>query len=146
MNRANLLKWIIGIVIAVIAVVVVTGLMLWRFTGPVTVHVTAEVNDLPFEVETIPPVVFARPGEMVRVIYRIRNNDIAPLEALGRVEVDPANASDQIQIFITQCSGLNAFQNGYPQEYEVLFRVQPAGLTGYQQITLRHVFDRATLR
>ena len=133
------------LVLAAVAVAA-ASVTVWRFTAPVEVRIEADVTDLPFEVETIPPVVYAKPGEMVRVVYRIRNNNLSPLEALGRVEVDPNTAADQIQIFITQCIGLNAFQSNYPQDFEVLFRVQPAGFTGQGQIILRHVFESATPR
>ncbi|MBI3243121.1 MAG: hypothetical protein HYZ49_12580 [Chloroflexi bacterium] len=143
MTRLNLKTWIA--VLAAIAVMAL-GLIVWRFTAPVEVRIEADVTNLPFEVEIIPPVVYAKPGEMVRVVYRIRNTNLSPLDALGRVEVDPNSATDQIQIFITQCIGLNAFQSNYPQDFEVLFRVQPAGLTGQGTIILRHVFESATLR
>lgn len=141
MRRFRHRKWIVF----VLAVAVVAAVWLfWRYTGPVEVRLAGEVNDLPFEVETIPPVVQARPGEVVKVIYRIRNADIAPLAAYGVVEIEPGSASDQIEIFLTQCGGLNTFQNGYPEDYEVIFRVQPAGLSGASRVTLWHVFTRAT--
>ncbi len=143
MTRFNLKTW--AVVLAAI-VVTAAGVIIWRFTAPVEVRIEASVVDLPFVVETFPPVVYARPGEMVKVVYRIHNNNISPLEALGQVEIEPGSASDQIQLFISQCIGLNAFQNNYPQDFEVVFRVQPAGFTGQQQITLRHIFARATLR
>jgi hypothetical protein len=118
--------------------------IVWRYTAPVEVHLAADVTDLPFEVETIPPVVVARPGEVIPVVYRIRNADILPLAAFGEVLIEPGTSTDQIEIFLTQCGGLNTFQNGFPEDYEVLFRVQPAGLFGSSQLTLWHVFTRAT--
>ena len=134
-------KWILVVVAIVVGV---AAWAIWRYTAPVEVRLTGVANDLPFEIETLPPVVQARPGELVRAIYRIRNTDISPVVAYGQVEVDPDTASNQIQIFLTQCGGINTFQNGYPEDYEVIFRVQPAGLDGAQQMTLRHVFTRAT--
>ena len=83
---------------------------------------------------------------MISVTFRIRNNDIMPLEAYGRLFVEPASANDQVRVYITQCGGLNAFQNSYASDYLVLFRVQPAGLTGQQQITLHHTFTRVVDR
>jgi hypothetical protein len=41
---------------------------------------------------------------------------------------------------MTQCGGVNTFQNEQPRDYYVTFRVQAAGLTGASQITLRHRF------
>lgn len=119
------------------------GWVYWRYTAPVEVRLASNVNDLPFQVKVIPPVVLARPGEMVSVVYRISNQNITPLEAFGKVVVEPKDAQDQIKIFLTQCGGLNTFQNNYTQDYLVYFRVQPAGLSGAQQITLDHVFTRA---
>lgn len=133
----------IGLLAAII--ICVAGVwIVWRYTAPVEVRLAANVSDLPFEVETIPPVVVARPGEMIPVVYRIRNADILPLAAFGEVLIEPGTSTDQIEIFLTQCGGLNTFQNGFPEDYEVLFRVQPAGLFGSPQLTLWHVFTRAT--
>ncbi len=138
---------LIGLLVAAGLIAVAGGVVIWRYTAPIEIRIEAEIHDnLPFVAETIPPVVWARPGEMVRVIYRIHNQDLRPLEAFGRYEISPASATDQIKVFLTQCSGLNTFQNGFPSDYEVLFRVQPAGLTGATQLALRHVFDQATPR
>lgn len=134
-------KWSI---VAVMIVVATAGWVAWRFTAPIEVRLAGNPTDLPFEIETIPSVVQARPGELVKVVYRIRNTDISPAVAYGQIEIDPGTASDQIQIFLTQCGGVNTFESGYPQDYEVIFRVQPAGLSGVQQMTLWHIFTRAT--
>lgn len=123
-----------------------SGWLLWRFTSPVTVEVTSTVIGLPFDVEVIPPVVEAKPGEMVRVIYRIKNNDLVGLEAYATITVEPARSYEQIEVFLSQCTGLNTFQNSYAEEYEVLFRVAPAGLTGRPHLVLRHTFEAATSR
>lgn len=137
------LKWL-G---ALIAVVFIGAFLIWRYTAPIEVRIEAITHaDLPFETETIPSVVLAWPGEMVKVIYRIRNQALTPVEAFGKVEIAPASATDQIQVFLSQCGGLNAFQSNFPSDYEVVFRVQPAGLFGSSQLALRHVFDRATPR
>lgn len=118
----------------------------WRMWGPVYVSLAYTVTDLPFEVQTFPAGLWVRPGEVLNVTYRIRNTDILPLEALGRVDVEPGWANDQVQIFLTQCSGLNAFQASYPMDYQVVFRVEPAGWFGSSWVTIRHSFTRANLR
>jgi len=134
-------RWLI---VAALIVAATAGWVVWRFTASIEVRLAGDPTDLPFEIETIPSVVQARPGELVKVIYRIRNTDLSPLVAYGQIEIDPDTARDQIQIFLTQCGGINTFENNYPQDYEVIFRVQPAGLTGVQQMTLWHIFTRAT--
>lgn len=116
----------------------------WRFLGPVEVRIESTLVDLPFTVETIPSVVNARAGETVKVLYRIRNNAMTPVNAFGTLEIEPASASAQVKVYVTQCSGLNAYQANFPQEYEVVFRVlEPAGFGGAQQVTIRHTFKRA---
>jgi cytochrome c oxidase assembly protein Cox11 len=123
-----------------------TGWLGWRYTSPVTVEISSTVLNLPFEVETIPAVVEAKPGEMVRVIYRVTNNSLTGLEAYATITIEPGQASEQLEVFLSQCTGLNTFQNNRPEEYEVLFRVEPAGLTGSQHLVLRHTFEAATAR
>ena len=140
MKRFRHSKWIGLAALMLIA----AGWIVWRYAAPIEVRLAADVNDLPFEVELIPAVVTARPGEVISVVYRIRNADILPLAAFGEVLIEPRRSTDQIEIFLTQCGGLNTFQNGFAEDYEVLFRVQPAGLFGSQQLTLWHVFSRAT--
>ena len=135
------------LVIIGLLMVVIAGAVVWRYTAPVEVRIEAILHDdLPFDTETIPPMVMARPGEMVKVIYRIRNRDLSPIGAFGQYEIAPASATNQIQVFLSQCGGLNAYQSSFPTDYEVVFRVQPAGLFGSSQLALRHVFDRATPR
>jgi len=115
--------------------------------GPVLVILQVDLDPtLPFEVQIMPNVIWARPGEVVKAVYRIRNNDLIPLEAFGRLLIEPTDANSQVQVFLTQCSGLNAFQNSYPQDYDVVFRVQPAGLTGHSIIYIQHEFTRAVDR
>jgi cytochrome c oxidase assembly protein Cox11 len=127
------------------AVVLAAGAWLaWRFTAPVQVSFTADIADLPFAVEVIPPVVMAKPGEVLRVVYRIRNNDVTPVSAFGRLTYAPSAAEQQMQVFITQCGGLNTYQNSLVDDYEVVFRVQPAGLFGASQIVVNHVFTRSS--
>jgi hypothetical protein len=130
----------------VLAVTLLGGGVYWRFNGPVLVNVASTVKDLPFEVEVTPAWVWVRPGDMIEVIYRVRNNDILPTEVFGRVDIEPGPASDQVQVFLTQCSGLNTIENKAPQDYLVLFRVKPAGWLGYQYLTLRHTFVRVVTR
>lgn len=120
--------------------------LVWRFTSPVTIEIASTVLNVPFTVETIPPVVEAKPGEMVRVIYRIKNESLTGLEAYATITVEPGRNTDQLEVFLSQCTGLNTFQNSYPEEYEVLFRVEPAGLFGSQHLVLRHTFESATMR
>jgi hypothetical protein len=122
------------------------GWVWWRFTGPVQVSLAADYGDLPFTVEMRPPQLTVQPGQIVSATFRIRNNDLSPLEAFGAVEVKPWYAKDQVQIFVTQCGGLNAFQHSAADDYLVLFRVAPAGFFGSQNITLQHNFVRANLR
>jgi cytochrome c oxidase assembly protein Cox11 len=140
--RRNLWLGLVGL--AVIAGLGFGGWLYRRETAPVEVHLVASVNNLPFTVETIPPVIEAAPGQMISVTFRIRNNAVQPIAAYGRLYIEPAAAGDQIKVYLTQCGGLNTFQNSYAADYRVLFRVQPAGLTGQQQITLLHVFTPAT--
>lgn len=125
---------------------VLAGLIAWRWAGPVRVQFVATVADLPFDAEVIPPVVWAQPGEMISVTYRIRNNDLAPLEAYGKLILEPSGAKEQVEVFLTQCSGLNTFQNSVSSDYLVMVRVAPAGWFGASQITLRHEFARVVTR
>jgi cytochrome c oxidase assembly protein Cox11 len=120
--------------------------LVWRFTGPVQVTLAATLVDVPFEVQIIPEAVWAQPGEVISVTYRIRNTALSPLEALGRLDIEPASAGDQVKIYLTQCSGLNAYQASVPIDYNVVFRVQPAGWFGQQALTIRHTFTRANTR
>ena len=145
MNAKRAARMFVWYALAALLVVVVlaAGWLAYRFLAPVEVRLASNVNDLPFEVQVIPPVVEARPGEMVSVIYRIHNKNITPLEAFGKIQVEPNDATDQIKIFLTQCGGLNTFQNSVSADYLVYFRVQPAGLTGAQAITIDHIFTRA---
>lgn len=129
------------------AVLLVTAASLWllgRYTGPVTVELASEVVDLPLSVEMIPPSVQVRPGEVVSVTYLIYNQGATPLEAFGRIDIEPAGATDQMQIFLSQCGGMNTFQSNLPERYDVVFRVQPARLWGSRHLVLRHTFIRAT--
>jgi cytochrome c oxidase assembly protein Cox11 len=134
-----------ALVLAAVAVTVIASVwVVWRFYGPVEVRIVGQAANVPFTIETIPSVVYARPGEVVSVIYRIRNTQLMPVTAIGRIEVSPQGAADQMQIFLTQCAGVNTFQAAYSQDYQVMFRVAPAGLSGAQQISLYHIFTRAT--
>jgi hypothetical protein len=137
-------RYLVPLILAVLISGAAGGWLIWRNTAPVEVHIVAEMrDDLPFDAETIPAVVQARPGEMIRVVYRIHNRDVQPIAAFGQYEVSPAAASYQMQVYLSGCGGLNTFENKSPADYEVMFRVQPAGLTGSSQLALRHVFTRA---
>jgi cytochrome c oxidase assembly protein Cox11 len=115
--------------------------MVWRYNAPVEVRLLAEAPGLPLAIEAVPPVVYARPGEMVRVVYRITNTDLLPVSAYGTISISPDAAARQLQLFEAQCSGLNTFQNSYPQDYDVVFRVEPAGLFNASSITIIHKFE-----
>lgn len=139
-------RWqkISGLVAFLLGVTAVTLWLIYRFTAPVTVEIVSDIaSDLPFTATVYPSVVQAQPGQLISVTYRIQNTYVQPIEAFGQIEIEPARALDQIQVFLTQCGGLNTFENSYPQDYQVVFRVQAAGLFGNQHLILRHVFTRA---
>ena len=85
MKRKGL--WI-GLTIAVIAIAVI-GFVAYRFTAPVRVEIVGVADGVPFTIETIPPSVMARPGEMVKVTYRIRTTSSRRLEAYGAITIEP---------------------------------------------------------
>jgi len=142
MKRKGL--WI-GVTIAVFAVAVI-GFLVYRYTAPVRVEIVGVAEGVPFKIETIPSSVMARPGEMVKVTYRISNEALSPLEAYGTITVEPERATDQMRIFLSQCGGINTYQSTGPEDYGVMFRVQPAGLTGSSRLVLKHTFTPATMR
>lgn len=142
MKRKGL--WI-GVTIAVFAVAVI-GFVVYRYTAPVRVEVVGMADGVPFTIETIPASVTAQPGEMVKVTYRITNDALSPLEAYGTITVEPGRATDQMEIFLSQCGGINTYQSTGPEDYDVMFRVQPAGLTGATRLVLKHTFTPATQR
>ena len=135
----------IGIMIAVVLLAAI-GLVVYRFTAPVRVEIVGVADGVPFKIETIPPSVMVRPGEMVKVTYRITNQALSPLEAYGTITIEPKGATDQIEIFLSQCGGINTYQSTGPEDYGVMFRVQPAGLTGSARLVLKHTFTPATMR
>jgi cytochrome c oxidase assembly protein Cox11 len=142
MKRTGL--WI-GITIAVITIVV-SGFVIYRFTAPVRVEIVGVADGVPFTIETIPASVMARPGEMVKVTYRISSEALSPLEAYGAITIEPRAATEQMQVYLSQCGGINTYQNTGPEDYGVMFRVQPAGLTGSARLVLKHTFTLATQR
>jgi hypothetical protein len=77
---------------------------------------------------------------------RIRNEARSPLEAYGAITIEPKSAVDQIEIFLSQCGGINTYQSTGAEDYDVMFRVQPAGLTGSARLVLKHTFTPATIR
>jgi hypothetical protein len=131
------------LLIVALALAAVATWLAWRYTAPVEIVLASDVGDLPFEVAIEPPVVQAQPGEVVSVTYRIHNTHVLPLEAFGRIEIEPEESAGQVQIFYTRCGGLNTFQNNTSENYEVVFRVEAAGLSGASRIVLRHAFVRA---
>jgi cytochrome c oxidase assembly protein subunit 11 len=133
--------WVAGLL--VVATLAVGAWLFWRFTAPVRVTLAGTAPSLPFEIEITPADVLVRPGEVVSVTYRIHNNNLTPIAAFGRLEFDPPQAEDQVQVFLTQCGGLNTYQNGQSVDLAVVFRVEPAGLFGSSTVTLRHAFDPA---
>ena len=134
----------IWIVIVAVIVVAVIGFVAYRFLAPVQVEIVGVADGVPFTIETIPHTVMARPGEMVKVIYRIRNNEIMPISAYGAITIGPAAAKDQMEVFLSQCGGINTYQNNSADDYNVMFRVQPAGLSGFSQLVLKHTFTPST--
>ncbi len=113
-----------------------------RFTGPVTVRLeTALDPSLPFAVEMIPPTMEVQPGEVVNVIYRVHNTSATAQQAVGRVEIAPGSAVDQIHVYLTECGGLNTYAPDKQADYYVTFKVEPAGVFGADALTIRHVFE-----
>ncbi len=135
-------------IIAAMAIVLLgaAGFMAYRYLAPVRVDIVGVAAGVPFKIETIPSSIMARPGEMVKVTYRITNEQLAPLEAYGTITVEPQGATDQMQVFLSQCGGINTYQSTGPEDYGVMFRVQPAGLSGASHLVLKHTFTPATLR
>jgi cytochrome c oxidase assembly protein Cox11 len=124
----------------------VSSWLYWRYTAPVTVEIASSIIDLPLIVEAVPSSVQVRPGEVVSVTYRIYNPQVIPLEAYGDITIEPAHAVKQMQLYLSQCGGMNTFQSNLPEMYDVIFRVEPAGLFGSRHLVLRHTFTPATLR
>lgn len=113
-----------------------------RYTGPVTVRLETQVDPLlPFQIEMIPPTLDVQPGEVVNVIYRVRNTGVAPEQAVGRIEIAPGSAFEQIKVYLTECGGLNTYEPDVANDYYVTFKVDPAGLFGSETLTIRHVFE-----
>ena len=140
MKRRGL--WI-GLTIAVVVIAVI-GFVAYRYLAPVQVDIVGEADGVPFTITTIPRTVLARPGEMVKVVYRIQNNDLMPVAAYGAITIGPAKAQDQIEVFLSQCGGINTYQNSIADDYNVMFRVQPAGLGGSSHLVLKHTFTPST--
>jgi cytochrome c oxidase assembly protein Cox11 len=132
------------IIMVAVVVVAVIGFVAYRYLAPVRVEIVGVADGVPFTIETIPPTVMARPGEMVKVTYRIRNNEIMPISAYGAITIGPAAAKDQMEVFLSQCGGINTYQNNSADNYDVMFRVQPAGLSGSSQLVLKHTFTPST--
>jgi cytochrome c oxidase assembly protein Cox11 len=131
-------------IMAAVIIIAVIGFVAYRYLAPVQVEIVGVADGVPFTIETIPPKVMARPGEMVKVIYRIRNNEIMPISAYGAITIGPAAAKDQMEVFLSQCGGINTYQNNSADDYNVMFRVQPAGLSGSSQLVLKHTFTPST--
>ncbi len=142
MKRKRL--WI-GLASALVAMAV-TGFVAYRYLAPVRVDILGEADGVPFTIETIPHTVLARPGEMVKVVYRIQNNDLLPISAYGAITIGPAAAQKQMEVFLSQCGGINTYQNSVADDYNVMFRVQPAGLGGSSHLVLKHTFTPSTPR
>ena len=142
MKRIGL--WI-GLAVAIVVIAGI-GFVAYRFLAPVRVEIVGVAEGVPFTIQTIPSSVMARPGEMVKVVYRIQNNDLTPVSAYGAISGEPGSATDQMQVFLSQCGGINTYQNTGPDDYNVMFRVQPAGLTGSSRLVLKHTFTPSTPR
>jgi cytochrome c oxidase assembly protein Cox11 len=139
--RRRTLPWLGGVLFIALAA---GAWLAWRYLAPVRVLLTSEAAGLPLDIEILPAEVVVRPGDVISVTYRIRNTAITPYSAFGRLEVLPARAADQVQVFFTQCGGLNTYQASQAIDLAVVFRVQPAGPTGQLNITLRHTFEAAS--
>ncbi len=87
------------------------GFVAYRYLAPVRVDIVGVADGVPFTIETIPHTVLARPGEMVKVVYRIQNNDLMPMSAYGAITIGPAQAQNQMEVFLSQCGGINTYQN-----------------------------------
>ncbi len=124
-------------------VVLAASWWVWRQRTPIEVQFASRVVSVPLEVAVSPPVARVQPGELISATYRIRNTSILPVAAFGRVLVEPASAHGQVQVFLTQCGGLNTYQNSGAQDYAVVVRVQ-AGVFGARHVTIRHEFVAAT--
>jgi cytochrome c oxidase assembly protein Cox11 len=135
--------WGIGLAVVVVLIGAI-GFIAYRYLAPVQVDIVGEADGVPFTIATIPRTVLARPGEMVQVVYRIQNNDLMPVSAYGAITIGPAKAQDQIEVFLSQCGGINTYQNSVADDYNVMFRVQPAGLTGSSHLVLKHTFTPST--
>jgi cytochrome c oxidase assembly protein Cox11 len=133
----------IGIVLASVLIAAI-GFVAYRYLAPVRVEIAGVADGVPFTIETIPQSVMARPGEMVEVIYRIQNNSLTPVAAYGEIAVEPGSAAQQMEVFLSQCSGINTYQNSIADDYRVMFRVQPAGVTGSARLVLKHTFTPST--
>ena len=142
MKRTGL--WI-GLALAGVLIAAM-GFAAYRFLAPVRVDIVGEADGVPFTIETMPHTVLARHGEMVQVVYRIQNNDLMPVSAYGTITIGPATAQDQIEVFLSQCGGINTYQSTGPDDYNVMFRVQPAGLSGSSHLVLKHTFTPSTPR
>ena len=132
-----------GLAIAIVVIAVI-GFAAYRYLAPVRVDIVGVADGVPFTIETIPQTVMARPGETVKVIYRIQNNDLTPVSAYGAITIGPATAQHQIEVFLSQCGGINTYQNNIADDYNVMFRVQPAGLSGSSHLVLKHTFTPST--
>ena len=137
--------WGIGLVMGLVLIGAI-GFIAYRYLAPVQVDIVGEADGVPFTIATIPRTVLARPGEMVQVVYRIQNNDLMPVSAYGAITIGPAKAQDQIGVFLSQCGGINTYQNSAADDYNVMFRVQPAGLGGSSHLVLKHTFTPSTPR
>jgi cytochrome c oxidase assembly protein Cox11 len=137
--------WGIGLVIGLVLIGAI-GFSAYRYLAPVQVDIVGVADGVPFTIETIPHTVLARPGEMVQVVYRIQNNDLMPVSAYGVITIGPAQAQDQIEVFLSQCGGINTYQNSAADDYNVMFRVRPAGLGGSSHLVLKHTFTPSTPR
>ncbi len=138
--------WMVIAIVAAITALAALGFVAYRFLAPVQVDIVGVADGVPFTIQTIPTTVLARPGEMVKVIYRIRNDDLTPVSAYGNITINPASAAEQMQVFLSQCGGINTYQNQIADDYGVMFRVQPAGFTGSSHLVLKHTFTPSTPR
>lgn len=118
----------------------------WFLAEPqVTVQFASEAAGLPLEIEVIPAEVRAEPGELVSVIYRIRNRTAEPVNAFGVVKLLPSAAGRQVEFFVIECGGQQTFAAGAVRDYQVVFQVRPESTWVETAFTVQHTFTPATI-
>lgn len=132
----------IGVVLGAVAI---EGL-LWRYSAPVHVTFDSQVTGADLEVEPLPDQLDTLPGQMQRVVFRVRNPGSEVQRLKGTVTLVPTTASGQVDIFAIECGEYSTVEPGETREFAVVFRVDAAGLRGSRQIAMQHLFEPAVVR